>query len=408
MPSENIQNKDAAQKARLIIALNALYSIADSLCSVFVSVYFYVNSLDINTVLIHYLTLYIVTPVVFTLAGWYAKSRDRTHVFRIGLVLHAAYYASLLYLREDAPQYAMHLGALLGVTWGFFWAGNNTFQFDFSSGMRSREYFLGMISTVSSGAHLIAPLFSGLLISLAPEKHTGYQIIFSVALVLYVIASVLSFRIPHSEKGKPFRFFRALFPPREHRDWRLIMLASASLAGSFHIFHFLLAIIMYTQASSEAQVGGYVSLQGLASIAAAFIVGRFVVPRTRSIFIFWGVIALIAAGVVITWKISLATLIIFGLLRSISLPLVGIPHTGIRFEVMQRTAEAPDERIEYLCAWEIPLAVGRIIMMGVLITLYTLFGDAGIRTTLLLLCLIRILTYLLLRQVSFVKDPSLA
>lgn len=212
MPSENIQNKDAAQKARLIIALNALYSIADSLCSVFVSVYFYVNSLDINTVLIHYLTLYIVTPVVFTLAGWYAKSRDRTHVFRIGLVLHAAYYASLLYLREDAPQYAMHLGALLGVTWGFFWAGNNTFQFDFSSGMRSREYFLGMISTVSSGAHLIAPLFSGLLISLAPEKHTGYQIIFSVALVLYVIASVLSFRIPHSEKGKPFRFFRALFP----------------------------------------------------------------------------------------------------------------------------------------------------------------------------------------------------
>lgn len=155
-------------------------------------------------------------------------------------------------------------------------------------------------------------------------------------------------------------------------------------------------------------MGGYVSLQGLASIAAAFIVGRFVVPRTRSIFIFWGVIALIAAGVVITWKISLATLIIFGLLRSISLPLVGIPHTGIRFEVMQRTAEAPDERIEYLCAWEIPLAVGRIIMMGVLITLYTLFGDAGIRTTLLLLCLIRILTYLLLRQVSFVKDPSLA
>ncbi len=408
MHSENIQNKDAAQKALLIIALNALYSIADSLCSVFVSVYFYVNSLDINTVLIHYLTLYIVTPVVFTLAGWYAKSRDRTHVFRIGLVLHATYYASLLYLREDAPQYAMHLGALLGVTWGFFWAGNNTFQFDFSSGMRSREYFLGMISTVSSGAHLIAPLFSGLLISLAPEKHTGYEIIFSVALVLYVIASVLSFRIPHSEKGRPFRFFRALFPPREHRDWRLIMLASASLAGSFHIFHFLLAIIMYAQANSEAQVGGYVSLQGLASITAAFLVGRFVVPRTRSIFIFWGVIALIVAGVVITWKISLATLIIFGLLRSISLPLVGIPHTGIRFEVMQRTAETPDERIEYLCAWEIPLAVGRIVMMGVLITLYTLLGDAGIRATLLLLCLIRILTYLLLRQVSFVKDPSLA
>ena len=408
MLPESEKHRHITPKAWLIISLNGLYSIADALCSVFVSVYLYVHSLDFNTVLLHYLILYIVTPVAFTFAGWYAKSRDRAHVFRIGLGLHAIYYACLLYLREDAPHYAAHLGALLGVTWGFFWAGNNIFQYDFSSNMRNREYFLGMISAVSNGARLFAPMISGFIITFAPTSHTGYQIIFSVALLIYLVACALSFRIPHSKSGQPFRLKRALFPPKEDRDWRLIMLASASLAGSFHIFHFLLAIIMYTQSNSEAQVGGYVSLQGLISISTAFLVGRFVVPKTRSTFIFWGVVALVAAGFIITWKITLITLITFAFLRSVSLPLVGIPHTGIRFEVMQRTCSTPDERIEYLCAWEYPLAVGRILMMGVLMALYAYGGEAGIRIALLMLCLNRIFTYMLLRRVSFVRDPSLA
>ena len=407
MSSTPSDQPKALSKAWLIIALNALYSIAEALCSVFVSVYFYVHSLDINTVLLHYLTIYTVTPIVFTLAGWYAKSRDRTYVFRIGLVLHALYYASLLYLREDAYLYVVHLGALLGVTWGFFWAGNNTFQFDFSTQMRSREYFVGLISSVSNGARLIAPVISGVIISFAPTTQVGYRAIFSVALVIYLAAIALSFRIPHDKSRQPFNIKKALFPPKEHRDWRLVMAASASLAGSFHIFHFLLAIIMYMQSSSEAQVGGYVSMQGLVSIATAFMVGRFVVPKTRATFMFWGVVTLIVAGVTIMWEITMITLFAFAILRSVSLPLFGIPHTGIRFEVMQRTAAAASERIEYLCAWETPLAVGRVIMMGILMLLYSGWGEYGLRIALFMLCMNRVITYLLLRSISFVRDPSL-
>ncbi len=394
-------------KAWLIIAMNGLYSVAEALCSVFVSVYFYVHSLDINRVFLHYITLYSVTPVIFILAGWYAKSRDRTQVFRIGIALHALYYASLLYLREDAPHYVVHLGALLGVTWGFFWAGNNTFQFDFSAAMPQREYFLGLISSVSNGARLVAPIISGLIISFAPTQQTGYRFIFSTALVIYLIAIALSFRIPHLKSRQPFLFKKALFPPREHRDWRLIMLASASLAGSFHIFHFLLAILMFMRVNSEAGVGGYVSFQGLISVTTSYLVGRFVLPQTRSTFMFWGVVALISAGFIVCWQVSLTTLLIFALLRSISLPLFGIPHTGIRFEVMHRTATNPSERIEYLCAWEAPLAIGRIVMMCILMALYAFTGELGLRIALLLLCVNRIVTYLLLRQVSFVRDPAL-
>ncbi len=396
-------------KAWLIILLNAFYSVADALCSVFVGVYFYVNSLEVSLVFQHYITLYITTPVAFVIAGWYAKTKDRTHVFRIGLILHAVYYAVLLYLRTDAVDYVIPLGALFGITWGFFWAGNNTFQFDFSAGGKSREYFLGLIAAVSNGAKTVAPFVSGAIIALAPTPERGYHLVFFLALIIYLVSIAVSFCIPHIRTHRPFRIRRALFPPKEHRDWRLIMAASASLAGSFHIFHFLIAILMYRYVvSNEAAVGGYVSFQGLVTVIAAFLVGQYVLPRRRRYFMFWGVAVLLIAGVILSWKISLTTLILFALLRSISLPLFGIPHTAVRFEVMQQTADDPAERIEYLCAWEIPLAAGRIIAMCVVMVLYALIDEAGLRIAIFLLCAIRIVTYALVTRVSFVKHPDLA
>ena len=68
MSSEPKKHSGISAKAWLIIAMNALYSIADALCSVFVSVYLYVHSLDINVVFTHYLLIYMVTPVVFILS----------------------------------------------------------------------------------------------------------------------------------------------------------------------------------------------------------------------------------------------------------------------------------------------------------------------------------------------------
>lgn len=406
----NAQKQPALQsKAWLIILLNAFYSVADALCSVFVSVYFYVNSLDVSLVFQHYITLYITTPIAFIFAGWYAKTHDRTHVFRIGLILHAVYYAVLLCLRTDSVNYVIPLGALFGITWGFFWAGNNTFQFDFSAGGKSREYFLGLITAVSNSAKMVAPFVSGAIIALSPTPERGYHLVFFLALVIYLVSILVSFCIPHIKTHRPFRIRKALFPPKEDRDWRLIMAAAASLAGSFHIFHFLMAILMFRYViENEAAVGGYVSFQGLITVITAFLVGRYVTPHRRRYFMFCGVAVLLLAGMVVSWKISFTTLMLFALLRSVSLPLFGVPHTAVRFEVMHHTAEAPTERIEYICAWEIPLAIGRIIAMCAVMILYAVAEEAGLRMAVFLLCAIRIVTYALVKRVSFVKQPELA
>lgn len=388
-------------KAWVVITIDALYSAAQGLCSVFVTVYLWVNSQDFNTICRFHIALYAITPIAFLLAGWYAQARDRLHMLRIGIILHAVLYGILLYLREDSPAWSAWIGGFQGITWGIYYAGLNTLTFDVTSVGR-REYFFGLVQAIAGGVGLISPLLSGVIIRFVPGATTGYHVIFAMALGIYVLSFIVSFLLPPDKGPRPYRITRALFPGKDQRDWQIVMLASASLAGSFNIFPFVLGLLMYLHTSDELSVGGYASFQALAAVVTAFFVGRVAVPGNRRTFMFWGVATLVAAGGLMAFPISITTLFLFGLLRCISGPMFGIPHSGLRLDVINHCATDPSERIEYIAAWEVPLAIGRVIMMTVLILLYNVLSQSelGIRIVLFLLCAVRIITYQLVIRTS--------
>jgi len=397
------------RKAWIALTLNALYSAAEALCSVFVSVYLWINSQDFIAVCSYHITIYFVTPFFFVLAGWYSQARDRLHVYRLGLVMHAVFYFTLLTLGERCGEHAVALGALLGATWGIYWAGLNTFNYDVTAPGR-REYYIGLVMAASGTLSLIAPLISGFIIRNAPTSHQGYRTVFAAVLGIYVLSLALSFLIPRDNVRRPFHIVRALFPRRDQRDWQLMMLASASMAGSFNIFPFVLALLMYMRTSNEFSVGGYASLQALAGIIVAYFVARAATPRTRRPYMFYGLLVLLAAGGLMAFPATTSILIAFGLLRSISGPLFGIPYGGLRYDIIAQCAQDPSERIEYLVAWEIPLAIGRVLMMLAVMGIYHFMhgGDAALRIILFVICFIRILTYQFSTRTSVMRDEALS
>jgi len=391
-----------SRNAWRVLLLNALYHTAEAFCSVFVGVYFYVHSLDFAVVCYHYLALFTVTPCVFLLAGWYSQVRDRVHVFRFGLILHAVYYGALLVLRDQAASHPVLLGATLGVAWGFFWAGNNTLNYD-ATEAGNRDRFFGWLSALTGSAKLVAPLVSGAILALAPGDGSGFTWIFLAALILYLGAIYMSFRMPADNDRRPFKLGRALFPGPEQRDWRLVMAASATLAGSFYILHFMLALLLFMQTSSEFGVGSFAAAQALIGIAVSYLLGRFIVPRTRKYAMRGGVVLLLMAGLLILFRFDVLAIVVFGCLRSISMPLFGIPHASIRFDVIAKSVADPAQRIEYLCAWEVPLALGRIVTMVALLLMAGWLDEWGIRIVIFLLCANRVLTYALLSQTSVLQ-----
>jgi YQGE family putative transporter len=394
-------------KGWVALTMSALYSAAEALCSVFVSLYLWINSQDFLVVCRYHVTLYFVTPIFFILAGWYSQARDRLHMYRLGLVLHAVFYATLLTLGERSIEHPVFLGALLGVTWGVYWAGANTINFDVTARGR-REYFFGLLSAITGVVSLAAPLLSGTIIRYAPAPEQGYHAIFAIVLVLYVVSLAVSFLMPSDTVRRPYRILRALFPRKDQRDWQLMMLASASMAGSFNIFPFVLGLLMYMQTGSELSVGGYASFQALASVVVAYFVGRMVTPRTRRACLRWGLITLLAAGALMAFDMTVATLFLFGLLRSVSGPLFGIPYGALRYDIIADCAEEPAQRIEYIAAWEVPLAIGRVLMMLVMMAVYHhLSGnDVALRLILFVVCAVRIVTYQLVVSTDAMRKSA--
>lgn len=398
-------DKRLSSDARVVVVLNMLYSGAVALSTIFVSVYLWVNSHDFQVIFRHHLVLYAVTPVVFILAGWYSQVRDRLHVYRLGLALHAVFYGTLLVLREQSPEYAGWLGALLGVTWGVYWVGANTLSFDVTSQGR-REYFFGMSAAVTGAVSLLAPVLGGFVIQMAGETQRGYHLVFGIVVLLFVLCLLLSFRLPHDGVRRPFKILRALFPGRDQRDWRLMMATSASLTGAFHIFTFLLGLLMFVETANELAVGGYASFQGLVAVVVSLLVSRTITPRTRRTVLRWGTISIVAAGCLMAFPLSVTMLFLFGLLRSVSGSLFGIPHAALNLDIIAKSAEDPGQRIEYLCAWEVPLALGRIFAMGLIIALYHFTDGApwAIRVFIFTLCALRIISYQLMIRTSPIRD----
>ncbi|GMV94341.1 MAG: hypothetical protein AMXMBFR82_41190 [Candidatus Hydrogenedentota bacterium] len=394
-------------KATVAFLLTGLYSAAEALCSIFVTVYLWINSHDLNLICRYYIALFVITPIFFVLAGWYSQVRDRLHVYRLGLILHAVYYGALLLLRERAPDYAVALGALLGVTWGAYWGGANTINYDVTTHGK-RELFYGLLGAVTNLARLAAPPLGGLIIQLSDDRLQGYHRLFAAVLALYILAFALSYRLPEDKERRPFRIRRALFPGRDQVDWRYVMLASASLAGSFHIFSILLGLLMYLETNDEISVGGFASYQALVAIAVSTLLGRYMRPATRGRYMLIASLLLFAGGFLFFTEITAMTLIAFGLIRSASMSMFGIGHFSLRMEIIANSAEDPSQRIEYLCAWEIPLAIGRVVMMLCLMVLSTYFAEngLGIRAALFLLCSLRLVTYGLLSQTSPIKNPE--
>lgn len=400
-----MKNRPVHPHAWIALLMSALFMLAEGFCSIFVSVYLWVNSHDFSIVCWHYLTIFGVTPISFIVAGALAQMYDRTWVYRMGVYLSIAYYTTMLTLGPSVPQYAIPLGAMLGVTWGFFFGGLNTLNYDMAV-EGGRELFVGLLMTVVGVAQLISPIAAGALLTYIPDTQLAYRALFGVAVGLYVLNAIVSFYIPRDTDRRPYRIRRALFPPPEHRDWRLVLASTVTMAGAYNIFTFLLAVIMFMETENELEVGGLGMAQAFVGIIASSIAARYITRRRRGRFMIFGATLLACAGVFLSMGISVWSIVIFSMMRAAAEPFFGVPATGIRFDIISRLVEHPSQRIEYVVAWEAPLGIGRVLMMALMAALYYALPEdlLGLRIAIVILSCMRLFTVLLLLQTDVAKE----
>ncbi|WP_096188409.1 MFS transporter [Evansella halocellulosilytica] len=388
-------NKDL----KFLLFIGGLYALSIALSNTFVNVYLWKQSGEFMDLAIYNLSVVILQPLTFILAGRWAKKIDRVVVLRLGVIFLSIFYFTVLFLGENAGQYLILLGALLGVGYGFYWLSFNILTFEITE-PETRDFFNGFLGILTSFAGMIGPIFAGFLIT-HMEKLIGYRVIFAISLALFVAAVILSFFLKRRSAKGQFHLIDIVKIRKEYEAWARILHAHFFQGLREGSFVFVIVVWVYVSTGSELALGTYGLIASAVSFICYYLVGRFIKPHYRKKAILVGGVILYLAIFLIVFELSFARLIAYGVTISLAYPLLLVPYVSLTYDVIGSGWKAAEMRVEYIVVRELFINAGRIISILTLMLFIILFQeDKGIPYALMLLGIGHMVIYWCIRKIN--------
>ncbi|MEH7332936.1 MFS transporter [Neobacillus drentensis] len=382
----------------LLLIIGGLYSLSVALSNTFVNIYLWKQTGKYSDIALYNLSIVVLQPLTFILAGRWAKKIDRVIVLRIGVIFLSLFYLMVLITGTKAATFLLLLGSLLGVGYGFYWLAYNVLTFEITE-PETRDFFNGFLGILSSIGGMIGPIASGIIITRF-EKFTGYTIVFGLSLGLFALAVLMSFSLkPRPAKGR-YCFKRILEERKLNDNWRLITNAHFFQGLREGTFLFVISVFVYLSTGSEMALGTFGLLNSGISFIAYFLASRMIKKSYRKKAILIGGIILYAAVILIVWDLSYAKLLVYAGMIAIAYPLLLVPYMSTTYDVIGIGWKAAEMRIEYIVVREIFLNLGRIVSILAFLAAVTWFNaERSIPILLLLLGAGHTLIYFFIKRV---------
>jgi MFS transporter, YQGE family, putative transporter len=396
-------NVELTKDLTLLLFIGGLYSLSVALSNTFVNIYLWKQTGKFSDLALYNLSIVIVQPLIFILAGRWAKKIDRVIVLRIGVIFLALFYLAVLLIGTNAYQFLFLLGGLLGVGYGFYWLAYNVLTFEITE-PDTRDFFNGFLGILTSAGGMVGPMAAGFIITRL-EKFTGYSIIFGISLGLFALAVFLSFSLKKRPANGTYCFRRILTERKHNNNWRLITNAHIFQGLREGTFVFVISVYIFISTGSELALGTYGLINSGISFVAYYTASRLIKKKDRKKAILVGGILLYLAIFLIIWDVSFVKLMIYAATIAIAYPILLVPYISTTYDVIGLGWKAAEMRIEYIVVREIFLHFGRIL--SILLFLGAIFffdAEKSIPVLLLILGAGHTCIYYFLRQV---KLPSL-
>ncbi|MEH7178760.1 MFS transporter [Neobacillus vireti] len=357
----------------LLLFIGGLYSLSVALSNTFVNIYLWKQTGEFSDLALYNLSIVILQPLTFILAGRWAKKVDRVKVLRIGVIALAVFYLMVLITGKNASTYLLLLGSLLGIGYGFYWLAYNVLTFEITE-PETRDFFNGFLGILSSTGGMIGPIAAGIIITRF-EKFTGYSIVFGISLSLFALAVFLSFSLkPRPANGK--YCFRRILEERKHNEnWRLITNAHFFQGLREGTFLFIISVFVYISTESELALGTFGLINSGISFIAYFAASRLIKKNKRKKAILIGGIILYLAVLLIVWDVNYVKLLIYAAMIAVAYPILLVPYVSTTYDVIGTSWKAAEMRIEYIVVREIFINLGRIISILSFLAAVTWFNE---------------------------------
>ncbi|MEH7252582.1 MFS transporter [Neobacillus niacini] len=383
----------------LLLIIGGLYSLSVALSNTFVNIFLWKQTGEYSDLALYNLSIVILQPLTFILAGRWAKKIDRVKVLRIGVTFLAVFYIVVLITGKNASTYLLLLGGLLGVGYGFYWLAFNVLTFEITE-PETRDFFNGFLGILTSFGGMIGPIAAGFIITRF-EKFTGYFIIFGISLSLFTLAVLLSFSLkPRPANGK-YCFKRILDERKNNENWRLITNAHFFQGLREGTFLFIISVFVYISTGSELALGTFGLINSGISFIAYYAASRLIKKNKRKKAILLGGIILYSAVLLIVWDINYVKLLIYAAMIAVAYPILLVPYMSTTYDIIGTAWKAAEMRIEYIVVREIFINIGRIVSILSFLAAVTWFNEKqSIPILLLFLGAGHSLIYLFVRRVQ--------
>ncbi|MFC4776997.1 MFS transporter [Paenibacillus sp. GCM10023252] len=347
-------------QAILLLAVQALFGTAHALSGTFLAVYLWKASG--SYMLIGWFTFgqYITSGLTFWLAGKWVKEHNKMNSLRLGIVLSGVFYCLVLLLGTTAKQYGVPLGILNGMAGGFFWIAFNVIYFEITE-PDNRDRFNGWAGLLSSFAGIAAPWISGLLIT-SMKGERGYQLIFTISLVIFGLTVILSFWLRKRKSEGQYQWLHGLHQLREKgNSWRRVLPAIVAQGVREGVFMFLVGLIVYIATEDERKLGAFSLITSSVALVSFWLAGKRLRPSNRNPSMLIGTIMITLFILPLFYEMNYMTLLVFGIGTALFMPLYIIPMTTRIFDLIGQSEQSVREREEFIVLREAGLTTGRVI-----------------------------------------------
>jgi YQGE family putative transporter len=341
--------------------------------------------------------VFAITPIAFAAGGWIAKKRDRMVTYRIGIVMIALFYLMVILAQEQVPQFYIWFALFNGIAAGFYWTGYLVLQYDVST-EANRIRFLAMNMVMFNSAGLAGPALAGFVIQ-QNDGLQGYMIIFTLAFIMFVIAAIISFRIPmvQSHHKAYYLKFMGLVMHRNRR-W-LKALYSFFVLGLFQGLMLFLPNIMLFQAVGREDWVGYLGVFfSSLTVATGYVISRKAQKENVRKYVFFSTTGVVAGSGLLLTGVELWSVVLFMILFSICNPLAINTLTSYYYRLIGSLPLKGQLRIESVVMRELFLNVGRVLSIGLLVLFATDLESEMMPIVLFVMAVLQYLLVLLIRE----------
>jgi YQGE family putative transporter len=384
----------------LLLLIGGLYSLSVALSNTFVNIYLWKQSEEFTDLGVYNLSVVVLQPITFILAGRWAKKIDRVIVLRVGVIFLALFYLTVLLIGTNASQFIILLGGLLGVGYGFYWLAYNVLTFEITE-PDTRDFFNGFLGILSSVGGMIGPIAAGFIIS-KMDKFTGYSLVFGLSLGLFSLGVFLSFFLKRRPAEGGYFFLKILSERKENVNWRLITNAHFFQGLREGTFAFLISVFVFISKGTELALGTFGLINSGVSFIAYYFVSRLLPKNKRKEAILTGGIILFLSIFLIVFQTTYGRLLIYAGIIAIAYPLLLVPYMSLTYDVIGKGWKAAEMRIEYIVVRELFLNVGRVVSIIIFLLSITFFDSSkSIPVLLVLLGGGHLFIYLFVRRIDF-------